>query len=142
MIVFRLSGPSSLLEIEGAVESNAFLPNHGDAELLIRVHSGGYAAQASVWVARDQLVQFRNSLVSLCQSLNGEAALASMSPDELSLKVKPVSSRGHLAVQDSLGQHVSTENSRFWHSVAFGFEFEPSQLGEAIHASWLQSPAA
>jgi hypothetical protein len=83
-------------------------------------------------------VQFRKSLASLCQNLNGEAALASMSPNELSLTINSVSSRGHLAVHGSLGHHVVTENSQFWHSIAFGFEFEPSQLEEASHASWLQ----
>lgn len=121
-----------------SVEEDASLPSCGDAVVSVRVASHGYAGQNDVWVQKEDLARFCSSLISLERSLNGEAAIVSMSPNELSLQVLAVSSRGHLAVQGSTGHHIHGENRTYWHAISFGFEFEQSQLSEAVRESWVR----
>jgi hypothetical protein len=142
LTTLRLSSHDCFLEIEASVENDSSLPSYGDAQLLLRVQSKGFTGQAMAWVRGDELAAFNKALVSLNVTLRGEATLSSMSPGELALKLLSVSSRGSLAVQGSVGHHIHSENSMFWHSVSFGFEFEQSQLEHAIRVPWLSQHAA
>jgi len=140
--MLRISNNDCLLEVEASVEEDSSIQSYGDARLSLRVQSHGYIGSATAWVEREQLKQFSEALSRLEKSLQGEAVLSSMSPGELSLKLLSVSSRGHVAIEGSIGRHVHGANSMIWHSVTFGFEFENTQLTEAVQVPWLSRGAA
>ncbi len=71
----------------------------------------------------------------------GEAVLESVLPEELRIVVRAVDSCGHMSVEGSTGYQVQREHSRPWHSVAFGFEFDPSQLVRAVGVAWVRANA-
>jgi hypothetical protein len=114
----------------------------GDAYVQIAVRSNGFVGHNDLWLQREQLAQFAKQLVALDRTLKGEATLSSISPNELEVTVRSVSSRGNVAVQGSTGYFVQGENAHFWHSVSFGFEFEPGQLAAALKESWLRQYVA
>jgi hypothetical protein len=109
----------------------------GDALLRIRAQSSGFAGSVEVWVLRQQLRGFCSSLVALCSSLRGEATLESISPKELELKVLSVSLRGHVAIQGRLGRYAYGPERMYWHGAEFGFEFEQTQLAQAVQVPWV-----
>lgn len=80
-------------------------------------------------------------LVTLEHKRQGEAMLNSISPEELQLAVRSVDSRGHMLVEGFTGYNVMRENCHPWHSVHFGFEFEPQQLLRAVNVEWVKSTA-
>ena len=84
-----------------------------------------------------QLWAFCRSLVSLERDRRGEAVLEAISPDELRIVVRSVDTLGHMAVSGSTGYEVQRENSRWWHAVTFGFDFDPSQLIAAVKVGWV-----
>ena len=67
--------------------------------------------------------------------------LESMAPDELRLVIRSVDSSGHMAVEGATGHQVLREHSRPWHSLTFGFEFDPSQLVKAVSIDWVRRNA-
>jgi hypothetical protein len=77
--MLRFSDQDCFLEVDGSVEDDPSLQSHGDARLIVRVQSNGYTGQATAWVQREDLVKFKEALVSLNASLRGEAVLSSMS---------------------------------------------------------------
>ena len=135
--MLRMSNKDCFLEVEGILEMDPLIPSYGDAQLSLRVQSHGYIASTTVWVEREQLQLFSEALSNLGTSLQGEAVLSSISPGELSLKLFSVSPYGHVAVEGSIGSHIHSANSTHWHSVTFGFEFENTQLAQAVKATWL-----
>ena len=141
--MFRLSSNAneSTLEVrELEVAEGECSP--GDVRLSVTVQSHGFTGGTDVWVMRAELNAFTRALNAVNMSLAGSATLRSVSPDELDLRVVAVSSRGHLAAQGSLGYHVYEREAMYWHSVTFGFEFEPSQLEAAVKAKWGGKSAA
>jgi hypothetical protein len=120
-----------LLEVAEA----AYAP--GDALLGVRMRSSGFAGSSEVWVQRERLRQFCACLISLNASLRGDATLESISPDDLELKVLAVSSRGHIAVEGKVGRYAHGPERMYWHNAAFGFEFEQSQLAQAVQVPWV-----
>ncbi|WP_445372975.1 WapI family immunity protein [Methylomonas sp. HW2-6] len=112
------------------------------AVVVLRVRSNGYSGMNDLWVHAPDLKAFASALVQLERSLRGEARLASMSPNELELRVYAASSTGHLAVHGTIGQLVKGENQSCWHSVTFGFEFELGQLSNAISEPWVRQNVA
>jgi hypothetical protein len=122
------------------VAEAAYAP--GDVRLSVNVRSHGFTGNTDVWVMQEELAAFIRDITTLNTSLAGSATLRSISPGELELQVLAVSSRGHLAVQGTLGYHVYERERMYWHSVAFGFEFEPTQLEAAASARWVAESAA
>lgn len=55
-----------------------------------------------------------------------------MSPNELILELKFIDSAGHIGIFGKIGKHVQSERSLIFHSLEFGFEFDPSQLISAF----------
>ena len=47
-----------------------------------------------------------------------------------------------MGILGTTGYSIKNENSRFNHSVSFGFEFDPSQLVEAIKVDWVKRNGA
>jgi hypothetical protein len=129
------------LELTVAPETDASLQSFGDAYVTVQVCSNGFAGHDDLWVLRESLGSFCKSLIALERTLRGEARLESASPNELDLRVASVSSRGNVAVSGKVGYRVSRENSEHWHSVEFGFEFEPSQLSNAASLPWVRQYA-
>lgn len=108
------------------------MPANGDAYLMIRVSSAGFTGRNDLWVLGSALRSFCHALVALERTRCGEAVLESISPNELRLLVRSVDLRGHMLVEGVTGYQVQHENSQTWHSVQFGFEFDPSQLLGAV----------
>ncbi len=71
----------------------------------------------------------------------GQALLESISPGELSLRIRSIDSRGHIAVEGFTGYGIQRDLFRPWHAVHFGFEFDPSQLVHAVHVDWIKRNA-
>lgn len=112
-----------------------------DPLIVVRVKSRGFEGANELYVEREALVAFCRALASLQRNLSGEASLESMSPEELRIRVYAATSRGNLAVSGKLGYHLHDENSVHWHCVEFGFEFEQTQLSEAVRVSWIREYA-
>jgi hypothetical protein len=139
--VVRFDGQDGFVEIGLVSQESADLPSHGDGYLTIRVSSEGFAGHGDLWVSSRVLRSFCEALVSLERNRSGEALIESMSPNELRLVVRSVGSRGHMAVEGTTGRQVHRENTRVWHSVTFGFEFDPSQLKTAANVDWIKRNA-
>ncbi len=133
----RFQGQDHSLEIDATIEKDDSLPSSGDACVQVSVRSSGFVGHNDLWLHHSDLTEFARQLVELDRTLKGEAKLTSISPNELELIVRSVSSRGNLALSGSTGYWVQSENTRFWHAVSFGFEFETGQLSEAINGTWL-----
>jgi hypothetical protein len=114
----------------------------GDLHLSVSIASHGFTGESSVWVLHEEVGRFARALKELNSVLRGSATLHSVSPKELELEVLSVSSRGHLAVQGSVGGYVYEPERMYWHAVHFGFEFEPSQLEAVLHVPWVARNAA
>jgi hypothetical protein len=114
----------------------------GDVLLSVVVESHGFKGQSEVWVLKEEISRFARAVTELNQSLCGRAVLRSVSPGELQIEVLSVTSRGNLAAQGSVGHHVYEEERMYWHSVSFGFEFEPRELEAAVAESWVESNVA
>lgn len=138
MTTVRFAGEreESFAEIELLeVAEVAYAP--GDALLGVRMQSSDFTGSTEVWVLREQLHQFCACLIALNGSLRGEASLESISPKELELKVLSVSSRGHIAIEGKVGRYAYGPERMYWHSAAFGFEFEQTQLAQAVRVPWV-----
>lgn len=136
--MLRFNSQEDFAEIDLATQESAELASRGDAYLTMRVSSAGFAGQNDLWVLAAVLRSFCQSLVALERDRCGEAVLESISPGELRIVVRAVDSRGHMALEGSTGYEVQRENSRHWHSVAFGFEFDPAQLVRAVSVDWVR----
>ena len=129
-------------KLEVLPEENESLQSYGDAYVTVAISSNGYRGHNDLWVSAGSLRSFCRALVALEASRRGAAELESISPDELTLKVHSVTSRGHVAVSGKTGYLVQHESGGFWHSVEFGFEFDPSQLASAAKLPWVSRYAA
>lgn len=113
-----------------------------DVRLQINVESHGFTGSTDVWVLREEVQSFARDLAKLNSTLSGHAAIRSISPGELDLTIRSVSSRGHMAAQGTIGYQVYERERMYWHSVSFGFEFEPQQLEAAVREPWVAQSAA
>ncbi len=139
--MLRFENHQDFVEIDLANQETADLPSKGDAYRAIRVSAAGFTGHNDLWVLASAFRSFCRALIILERERRGEAVLESISPDELRLVVRSVDSRGHMLVEGSTGYEVHRENSRPWHSVDFGFEFDPSQLLKAASVDWIKRNA-
>jgi len=138
MSILRLQNIDDFFEMGVAIEEDHTLQNFGDAYITIKVQSHGFVGHNDLWVTGNAFASFCRSLLALEKSLSGEAVLESISPKKLKLRIRSISSRGHLAVEGETGYQIHGENGLYWHSVSFGIEFEPSQLTKAVKLPWVQ----
>lgn len=139
MSAFRISNGDNFFEMALSIEEDYTLPSYyGDAYIILKVQSSGFAGHNDLWVHSESLSAFSRALVALNKTLKGEAVLESISPNELVLRVFSCNSRGGLAVECSTGYHIIGESREYWHSVSFGFEFEPMQLSAMIQMPWIK----
>jgi hypothetical protein len=141
MTVLSFSDGSNLFEMSVAIEEDRTLQSFGDALVTSKIESKGFSGHNDLWVLGAELAKFCKALLVLERGIEGAAELQSLSPNELELKVMAVTSRGHVAIAGSTGYDVQLENSTQWHSVAFGFEFEQTQLSEAVAIPWVRGYA-
>ncbi len=139
--MLRFDNQQDFVEIDLAIQETVGLPSQGDAYLTIRVSAAGFTGHNNLWVMAPALRCFCQALIVLERDRRGQALLESMSPDELRLVVRSVDSRGHMLIEGSTGYVVQRENSLPWHSVDFGFEFDPSQLLRAARVDWVRRNA-
>lgn len=111
----------------------------GDTRMLVEVQSSGFKGDNDVWVSVGSFLDFCSSLVELAEKRSGEAQLESISPNELDLVIRPVDSVGHFGVFGTTGYHVIREHGSVFHSVSFGFEFDPAQLRDASRIDWVKA---
>ncbi len=135
--MLRFYDGTNFFEMNVTREEDQSLPYYGDAYIVCKLSSHGFQGQNDLWVAGECLREFYEGLKILEQKRHGEAILESLSPNELQVRIHSVGSRGHMAVSGCIGYLIYQDNSSFWHSVEFGFEFEPSQLIEAVHMPWV-----
>ena len=128
----RFENHDDFIEIGLANQETEELPSKGDAYLTIRVSSEGFTGHNDLWVHSSVLRSFCQALFALERDRKGESVLESISPDELRMVVRSIGSRGDMLVEGLTGYEVQRENSRPWHSIRFGFEFDPSQLLRAV----------
>ena len=139
--MLRFEDLQNFVEIDVAIEDTADLPSFGDARVTIHISSSGFEGHNNLWVLGPALHSFSRALIALEQNRRGEAVLESVAPDELRLVLRSVNSRGHMIIEGFTGRGVLNENSRSWHSVHFGFEFDPSQLVRAVSVDWVKRSA-
>ncbi len=139
--MLRFENQEDFVELDLAEQETADLPSKGDAYVTVRVSAAGFAGHNDLWVLAPALHSFCQGLVSLERDRRGEAVLESVISKELRIVVHSVDSCGHMAVEGSTGYHVQREHCRPWHSVAFGFEFDPSQLVRALGVGWVRANA-
>lgn len=138
MTVLRFSDSLNFFEMSVAIEEDRTLQSFGDAYVMLKIESKGFSGHNDLWVLGTELAKFCKALLVLERDLKGAAELQSISPNELELKVMAVTSRGHVAVAGSTGYDVQLGNSTQWHSVAFGFEFDQTQLSQALAIPWVR----
>lgn len=139
--MLRFENQQDFLELGLADQEAADLPSKGDAYLTVRVSADGFSGHNDLWVLAPALRSFCHDLVALERDRRGQAVLESVLPEELRIVVRSVDSCGHMLVEGSTGYPVQREHSRPWHSVAFGFEFDPSQLARAVGVAWVRANA-
>src|SRR5207249_10850156 len=134
----RFENRQNFVEIDLDSQETEERPSRGDAYLTIRVSAAGFTGHNDLWVLAPALRNFCQALVRLERDRRGEAVLESASPEELRFVVRSVDSRGHMSIEGFTGCHVQRENSRPWHAVHFGFEFDLSQLENAVSHEWVK----
>ena len=141
MSMLRFENQDDFVEICLVRQENDDLPSRSDAYLTIRAVATGFTGHNSLWVLAPVLKSFCQSLFALEQHRRGTAVLESISPNELRLVVRSIDSCGHMIVEGTTGFWVQREHSRLWHSVSFGFDFDPSQLVRAVKVDWVRKNA-
>jgi hypothetical protein len=136
--MIRFGDNTDCVEIGLATQEDADLPSKGDVYLTIAVRSSGYCGQNDLWVDNLAFCSFCSALDALEQRRSGEALLESISPDELRLRIYSIDSCGHMAIEGITGYALQKEHRMFRHSVQFGFEFDPSQLLDALKEDWIR----
>ncbi len=139
--MIRFHDQDNFVELDLVQEEGATLPSRGDAYVTLRVSSAGFSGHNDLWVFSQSLSSFCLSLVSLERDRRGEAVLESISPGELSLRIRSVDRAGHMAIEGKTGYPVQREHGLIEHSVQFGFEFDPSQLLKAVKVDWVKRNA-
>lgn len=101
---------------------------HGSVQLAVRLVGYGFSGRhPNVWVSREDLRSFLADLRSLERSRRGEARLASMSPDELSLHIRITDPAGHVRIDAAIWRiHYGSDFEPA--AVRLGFSFDPSRL--------------
>jgi hypothetical protein len=139
--MLRFENQEDFVELNLAKQETADLPSKGDAYVTVRISAAGFSGQNVLWVLAPALRSFCQGLVALERERRGQAVLESVLREELRIVVRSVDSWGHMAVEGSTGYRVQREHVRPWHSVTFGFEFDPAQLIRAVRVDWVRANA-
>ncbi len=94
----RIATSTGWIEIEPVEVLEASSPAYGDFLLTASIQSGEFAARTSCWVSADSWSAFLRDLSELERRRAGAATLASMSPDDLQLKLSVIDRLGHVAI--------------------------------------------
>jgi hypothetical protein len=139
--MLRLENVEDFVEVGLVSQETDDLPSRGDVYVTIRISSAGFTGHNDLWVLASVFRCFCKSLVELERDRRGEAVLESISPNELRLLVRSVDSSGYVAVEGFPGYEVLRDHSHYWHSVNFGFGFDPSQLVRTVSLGWVKRNA-
>ncbi len=104
-------------------------PCPGDVRVKVTVRLQAFCGSYSeIWLARPELERFIAQLQAVVETHTGKARLEAMSPDELTIELRPMDSFGHFEVFVRLGRHRSSGAISRPTVVAGGFVIEPDQL--------------
>jgi predicted phage tail protein len=138
MCVLRFENNQDAFEMAVSSEEDASLQSFGDAYVAVKVQSHGFTGHNDLSVLGSAMREFCQQLCQLNKTLKGEASLSGISPGEVQIKVRSVSSFGHVAVEGTTGYRVQGRHSSYFHAVTFGFEFDQEQLVAAAELPWVQ----
>jgi len=85
-------------------------------------------SDSGIWIELEKLESFIKALTSLDHARKGEALLESMSPGELWLRVYPVDSRGHIALEIKINGKHFVGHRYMDHGCHTAFLLEPTAL--------------
>jgi len=94
-------------------------------ELKSKKVSGG---TREVWIELEKLNEFMKSLESLDATRKTEASLEGMSPGEISIRIFPLNSRGHIALEIKLNEIFFIDDKRMGYGCYSTFELDPTAL--------------
>lgn len=121
------------------------LPGAGDLRLHVRVAFSTFRGEYDgVWVEASDFRTFLSELQTLEERRQGQATLASMSPDELLLQVHSTDRAGHMGVTGQLGRWCHAGSGGMsWCQVPFDFALPCPSLLPQILAEFraMASPA-
>jgi hypothetical protein len=103
----------------------------GDFLVSIEAQADGFCGHADGHVAGADLRRFTNDLERLEQSRKGKAQLVSAVPNEFEVTVQAIDGAGHMSVSGML-RYLRPGPERPHQSLGFFFEFDPSQLPQAV----------
>ena len=113
----------------------------GDAYIIVRIDSRGYSGTNDLHILTEEFERFCRDILELQRTLKGQAVLNSISPNELSIIIKPFDALGHISVTGKCGYHIHTSHGTNWHSVEFGFEVDPQQIDKVASVEWVKKHA-
>ncbi len=117
------------LEIEEQERLPDTLPCAGDVRVKVTMRFQKFGGSYSeIWLAKPDLVRFVEQLQTVVETRTGKARLEAMSPDELTIELRPMDSLGHFEIFVRLGHHQYSGATCRPPVVAGGFEIEPDQL--------------
>lgn len=135
--MLRFHDQTDFVEIDVASEEDP----GGDVYLTLRVSSSGFEGHNDLWVLGSEFTAFCVALRHLEKERRGEAKLTGMSPEELTLVLRSIDSKGHMIVEGHTGYSIQRSVTRPFHCVHFGIEFDPSQLEATKHVPWISKRA-
>ena len=129
-------GTSQFEIVVAEVEAPTPQSSGGDVRVDIRVRFGDFSGVADAWILREVWHGFIESLRTLERRRQGEAAVRSISPGELSLRVFSLDRAGHMAVEGEVGTlHYQREASLRFAPIAFDQSRLPELVNELTTAS-------
>ena len=106
----------------------------GDYLVSIEAEVEGFRGHADGHVTGADLRAFTDALKQLERSRKGKAVLASALEGEFDVTVRAVDSAGHMGVAGTL-RYTSLGQERPSQVLRFEFDFEPSQLTQAVQSA-------
>ena len=136
--MIRFDNEEDFVEIDIADSES---DNTGDRYLTIKVQSAGFCGANDLWIHGAEFKAFCSGIIAVEEKRQGQVTLKSISPGELDLTIKSVSSLGHFVIVGVTGYEVQREHAMIDHSISFGFEFDPGQLYNASKVTWVTEAA-
>jgi hypothetical protein len=103
----------------------------GDFLVSIEAEADGFCGHADGHVVGKDLRRFTSELERLEQSRRGKAQLSSAAPNEFQVTIRAIDGAGHMGVSGVL-RYLRPGPERPHQSLEFFFEFDPSQLPQAV----------
>lgn len=131
MVSIKFSNNECFVDFVFEIENVPFVSENNDTRLNLILQSGPYSASQQFWIHGNAMEQFIADLIQFEETRTGKVCLESMSPGELELTFERVSSAGRTSISGMLS-NMRFEKTPSRNKLNFGFDFDPSQLIEAV----------